>query len=751
MGSDLTSCAFSARLFALVLGCSLGTTVPTMAQAPGELVEWRAEALNRGEAAVALSQFYATMYNSAQIATREVLVEKGDTPTQIMQREGSWPAYLGPSNRLLDSVVCDLNPSFCRREKTAASGERLTDFSRNVAATEPTDGNWVGLQPGAMLRIPDYSVERIYETIATSEAYLAKRYGDQARIERTDALAALYCNQPSVACPDQPVLTWEGDSRPPILQFDPRLFDPATDGATVPKDVMAAFFDSKARTVLAAVPYLRLRQNLALPRIGNPAMIGLDDIQQKLDSNMLVAPGLRTESTEGLQDWNRAFFDRMKFLPESPDLEEELSTRIVTIYHFDKQAQLQHCMFQNLAGIELFEWREGQDGQPAEPVAVTPASDMSDCLKVKGVAVESKDHGTHTLGLLVGQLATFTKALPVDVTYFKVVHVPLNAAQFESGNAPEAVNRIGPVLATLGVTTPAPDVVSMSLSWPAVGMDILDQNVLSKEDLITFVVAAPKQEGQNECARGPAGIKWSNGDFAQNVISVVGLNLGGLPGQSDIVLLEGAGTGSNCHEIGAFGALYGPIGDRNAVGELTGASQATPVVAATVAELIRRLPTGGPIPGRIGKHLIASAWFAPDLINRAKATLLDASTALRAEQDIIVTKSGCLILGEFVRINDSAGKKSDFFYAIENERQHVAPQSDLLSFRFLDADRVLVVRLVGEDIRVEIGDWQSGMNRRTIQFFPDDIADTGCDGITHDLRDISVSDVDQLIISKLGD
>lgn len=743
-----------ARPLAVVLlaGNALWTSLPAAAQAPDELVDWRTEAMNRDEAAGALSRFYATMYNSGQLATRAVEVQQGDTPADIMRREGSWPAYLGQANRLLDAVLCDLNPGVCRRDRAAASGGVLTDLSRNVAATTPTDGDWNGLRPGDMLRIPDYTVEQSYETISTSAGYLAKRYGDQTRTVPTGALATLICNQLSTACHDQPALTWTGDGNPPILRFDPRFLEPEPEGITIPSAVAGAYLNSGAGSLLVAIPYLSLRQNLALPRTGDPARIGLDEIQRTIPANVLVAPQLRTESADGLRDRNRAVLDRMSFLPPDPETDAEPTDRIVTIYHFDKQARLQHCVFQNLEGVELYEWREGENGAAPGPEEVIPAEPATDCTLVEKRAVESQDHGTHTLGLLVGQLEAYARALPPGITYFRVVHVPLNSAQFESGSAPEATNRIGPVLAALGVSTPNPEVVSMSLSWPATGMEILNDSVLSKEDLITFVVAAPRQEGHNECARGPAGIKWTNGSFADNVISVVGLNLVGPPEQAEIVLLDEAGTGSRCHEIGAFGALFGPVGDTNAIGELRGASQATPLVAATVAELIRRLPQDHPEPRSIGIHLVSTAWFSPEMIDRAKATLLDSSGAVRTGADLIVTSTGCRVYGTYVRIKNDLNDTDSYNYSIDGGTVSVKSRHDLLSFRNLDDERVLVVRLLGGDVRIEIGDRQRGMNNRTIQFSPDRVDDSlgPCDDIDLGSHNISVASVDQLIIRKLG-
>jgi Subtilase family len=737
---------------ALLLAFGVCVPIPAAAQDAVSPVDWKAEAVDRGEAAVALSGLYATLYNSGQIVTRQVEVGKGDTPAGIMRREGSWPAYLGPANRMLDAVVCNLNPSVCQRERIPATGAMLSDISQNVAATVPTDGDWRGLRSGAMLTIPDYSIEQIYETISTSEGYLAKRYYDQdIRILRTGALADLYCNQQPAACPDRPAVTWESEAAPPILQFDPTLYDPARDGDWVPKEVVAAFLDPDARSILVAVPHMRLRQNLSLPRVSNPARIGLDEIQQRQDGRMLVVPELRTESTEGLQDWNRALLDRMQLLSSVQTEPEETSDRIVTIYHFDKGANLQHCLFGNLKGVELLEWRDAENGRTAGPVPVSLAG-AADCALVEGAAIRSKDHGTHTLGLLVAQLEAYARALPPDVTYFRVVHVPLSASEFESGTAPEASGRIRPVLELL-IPPNEPDVVSMSLSWPATGMDALNQLVLAKEELITFVVAAPRLEGPNECARGPAGIKWPSGSFAENVISVVGLTLSGSPEAPEVGTVADAGTGSKCHEIGAFGTLFGPIGDSNAVDEMTGASQATPVVAATVAELIRRLPTDSPRPDSIADHLIASAWFDPDLINMAKGTLLDSGNLLiTADTDLIITNSGCQVLGDYVQIKDSAGANGEFFFKIGADTRRVPSRRKLLSFRNLDGNKVLVVS-VNDDpvgVNVEVGERQSGMNNRTIQFSPTHLSQDQCDGITLGSDTIPVSVVDQLIVSKLG-
>lgn len=745
----------------------LGATFQARADDAPSRVIWKTEATQPDQAGMALSQYYAALFNTGQLSTREVRVAAGETPTDVLQREGSWPAFIGPANQLMDSILCDLNRTTCERSRSYASGKELTDIARNVGTTEPSDGDWRGLQADALLAVPDYVIEARYETIVTSRDYVNRKFGKGPVLQPTGAFAAIYCNLNLSVCPGRSPLTWDVMRGAPILLFDPQLYAPEPDDAGLPKGVVEEFTAPDARAVLLAVPILHLRQDISLPVNGNEARFGIDDLQSSLPRNLITSRPLRGESALALQDLNRANLDRMSFLPDDGPVaheQEELNIRPVTIYHFDRQAKFQHCIFQNLNGVQLFEWRS-DDAGAGRPEELSLPDAATGCVLTQGTARRAEDHGTHTLGLLVSQLEAFASRLPVsEVPYFNVVHVPLDGSVFEIAANTSDAGQMERVLSSMRGARPTPDVVSMSLSWPATNGGLLDEKILVLEDLVTFVVAAPDQEALHECARAPAGIKDDEGKPARNVISVIGLKVPDASGQS-VALLDGAGAGSKCHEIGAFGELFGPVGEATAVGRLAGSSQATPIVAATVAELMRRLPVHRPSPRRISFRLVSTGWFSPEMINAAKATLLDSRVALSTAEDLIVTNSGCKVFGQFSSIkNADQTKRDNYIFQVDDgtrlfikgtdSREGEGDGRQLLSFRNIDDARVIVVYLQGGDIFVEVGQREVRvMNSKFIQFGVDrvDAADGTCDAIDPQRQYISIADVKELTIRKFGE
>jgi hypothetical protein len=450
----------------------------------------------------------------------------------------------------------------------------------------------------------------------------------------------------------------------------------------------------------------------------------------------------------------------MTLIAPVSDPPDPVNDRVVTVYHFDKKAALTHCVFQNLVGVQLFEWQKGTNHRPDGPVMVDSAGPQEDCVLVGATASRARDHGTHTLGLLVAQLEEFARSLPPsDFPYFNVVHVPLPGAQFEGDSGDGDGVSIQDVFAKMGLSSLHPDVVSISLSWlPSEGRDMA-RAILDSKDITTFVVAAPQQEAQNECTRAPAALRTAGGELAENVISVVGLDLADLSDPTSVTVLQDAGTGDSCHEIGAFGKLVGPIGDSNAVGELAGSSQATPVVAATVAEMVRRLQPDEPEPRDIGVRLVGTGWLGPDFPHVAKATLLDSASALSTSEALVVTGTGCKALGTFAAIkNETKSENDNYIYLVGGGQKRFITAADqdtrdLLSFRNLDDTTVIVAHTFGGKYTVEVGVRQSAMERKFIEFDISalDPARGACDGFVLGHQFIPVKDVDQLVISKLGD
>ncbi len=118
-------------------------------------LDWRSSPGDEVKIAAEISLLYQTLYNTGNLATREVPNPEGLFLERLMRQEGVFFGAYFPQN--LDNVLCDLNTHICSRERYPVSEKQLLDLSAHVGGLESSPSRWrFRGHPDLKVRIPDY-------------------------------------------------------------------------------------------------------------------------------------------------------------------------------------------------------------------------------------------------------------------------------------------------------------------------------------------------------------------------------------------------------------------------------------------------------------------------------------------------------------------------------------------------------------------------------------------------------------------
>jgi subtilisin family serine protease len=108
-----------------------------------------------------ISDLYLTLYNSGNLAVRQVPLTDGFVET-LLREQGVVRGSFFPLE--LDALLCDLNPQVCSRIREPAAEKVLDDPSAHVGGYLASPGKWRPNE-GDLLAIPDYAFEK-FTTLA---------------------------------------------------------------------------------------------------------------------------------------------------------------------------------------------------------------------------------------------------------------------------------------------------------------------------------------------------------------------------------------------------------------------------------------------------------------------------------------------------------------------------------------------------------------------------------------------------------
>lgn len=606
---------------------------------------WVQDVTNRDEVQRELSRLYVELHERNVLPSRPVTIGKGDTPADVMIRGGAWPQWLdGRIELALDAALCDMNPDICTRRTVAASptkggGELLT-----VGKTRATPGDWSAAWPGKTLLVPDVKMSLDYAVVIRVPRKVGLNRSD-AEIVRTSDFLQLFCRQ----FPDNAEHCRSRNEKGAWEPTEPIVYQYSNDGGFDPDDFKAVSNPNLLRKLggdgggpkLLALPRLNLEINIEEQKLQT---IVQDSEAISIRGLIDKAPELEATSDAELADMRNGFKD-----DEGKPLihwSSDQPVRNVRIVHVDEKADLDHCMFRDLAMrglLKLQVWDSAArdfvpiDFEP-EIASTEPVAGAVPCGTLNPHALPQGNHGTHTLGLLA-KLATagdFPELAPdaspeqAHVWPVTIMHVPSANSDVGAREMIRALER---------ATLAWPDIVSMSLSWPSAGNGQI-ATVVRENLRFSLVIAAAGNQGERDrCSRLPACL-----DDAANVVSVVALE----PDESGALKLnDQSNAGAKHHDIGAVARnIVGPIqGDMT--GTMTGTSQAAPMVAATASYLMRQ-GVDDHLPVR--RRLLSTAGLQDDLLPFARVTIINAARAVDITHDHVELRDKCRMRGKLKRI-----------------------------------------------------------------------------------------------------
>ncbi|SMP81213.1 S8 family serine peptidase [Noviherbaspirillum suwonense] len=647
-------------MYSIGLASSL---VRSLATIRPPIIDFHTVGSKPSEIASDFKRLYLTLHSEGRLPLKSYPVDRFSTIEEVFRSNGLF--YGSPFPIELDSLVCDLNPNVCWRERQQVNAQErksgtsmrdaLLDAERPSGNLKPSSGNW-SVAPPTSLWLPSVRVEKqqgwiVYQkrsgedigAIVTNEFGSCDRFDDECR----QLIIGMNRNQK-----DRLTRAYSGAILLPKASYSVFGIDISTASEKVAGQLVEVKVDSRqgnGTLVLQANDVATIGKperpkeaeyRILLPRNSSGTPTNLDAVLKSLGPtasgstrvvpNQAPAPApapvagsqARCKGNEAnacemdpsdLAIYQKRLLNGIFFpyltLPHYPAIAIERPGRVGII---DTDLDLDHCAFNHL---KLKGRLKPVDTNV--PASAPMGLGHTPCKWLKPYREVTGSHGTHVAGLMVGQIGNESWGLNPFATLFAGrINTTTIGQQVQVSNLELAKllrNMLNAAIPLYGL-----DVVNLSIYYererigargpggigarPS-GDPLL--NVIRSDGYHTlFVVAAGNDSDDftDICDLRPACFD------LPNVISVAALD-GSAQGAA---LLTGADGGSNygnrVHVAAPGVDVLSPI-NGNYLGLLSGTSQAAPQVAA-IASILRSLKPNA-TPGDVKERLITCSYPVP--------------------------------------------------------------------------------------------------------------------------------------------
>lgn len=614
---------------------------------------WSSSTASLSESRDELSRLYISLNEISQLETVPAEMLPDDkTITDVMIRQGSWPAWHPSVDAQLEKVLCERNV--------------LAGNCRFVGGSDQL--KWLA-GPGDMLDVPNYTFTESYRTRVVPSTELTSGYVAAKASDWETFRCGL---DPTLPCPSTPVTDRTTAKQPLPLVLTKTALGSA---GALPDDLQAGLdgiLSENSDRRVVAYPELHLAQPLTVPLTGRNAPSEADFLKfrQNISPNALFVEGLQFESTTSEATSDPFLNDSVKLIERAMgfretdnsvvplNIEKGAQDKEIVIIHLDQKVDFTHCFFdQYLDHAAIYDLSKIGFAVVSLPDVLLKSNEHPCNMKILDGETPYAHHGTHTLGTFLRfmNLPDFHEQSAPDQKYSfaadntRIFHFPLLERNF-SLECPSCLIDLLSSFAAWNEIRMIDTIVVISASWDQLNADKIEEQFRNMKN-VTFIVAAPSGEGDEKCVRHPAAMDDGQGRALDNVISVVALDLDSTQGTEGYRLVkfkEGLGSYGSCHDIGAIGVQLGPTnGDKLAIRK--GSSQATPVIAAAVVNILRLAPE--PLsPKQLTARLIATAEPPETSLPAAQGRLINFVDASRFQESAIIVQADgnkCEYFGEF--------------------------------------------------------------------------------------------------------
>lgn len=615
-------------------------------------ITWSARAASQSEAARAQEALLLTLYNTGRLPLRTERLGRGELPGDVLRRSGVW---VGNVSAGVNALLCDLNPTVCRRARTEAGSRTRRKETTHVAGHRIGGAVRWTASAGDTLTIPNVKIIQIFRQ-------------EDGRDFPDGAGALIGAGQVSrvPACLDR-----SGD----VCVTDYAIAPAAEDRTrTALKNGLRSVtkvlprFSTEASDAFALVPHLTARLRVSetpyayyarLPRAdahgfddpGYRRLLGGigDNIQGRFSGAIKSLP-----SGEPQFHRQRAFFEQFFNIARHGEPAPHLNGRPITIVVVDHKPDITHCDFDS-ARIELLREPgtfEAATVLPDPGVAQTTATAVEDC-DVRESPWLREFHGTHILGLAAarrnnkggaGLLSHF------DNVDFKVIPIDIDRLRGDENYVAELSVSLREAVFDYGANI-------INLSWaytPVDGggqrdeiRDLIDQ---TRNFVVWFAAAGNEGNDANQgvCNTRPACFSHPN---VAGIVAVERTEDGAG------YRLLGGGTETNIgwrsFDMAAPGRdIWSTVG-RHEMAAASGTSQST-IIATSAVALVMSKETM--TPRAAIERLVYTSTLVPSLKHGMKGGIVDVSAALKLDSDQLWLTDGCAYIGRALSLKFDNGE-----------------------------------------------------------------------------------------------
>ena len=584
---------------------------------PVATLTWQSIGENAREIARDFERLYLTLYNTGNLATKQIENLKGVYVETLVREAGLFHGAYFPET--IDSLLCDLNRDVCKRRLVPAPASALDSPTSHVGGYLPSAGIWT-FSAGATLTVPDYNFE--------SFTSLRKTPVDAGWTpDRFDPPESLDCSK------------WRMDCATLVRRFNRSLITLDKKGPQTAVLPVAGYTSeiplrpdtsSKYSAVLEG---LSERQGVIERRFAVPDTVEFHHgwtAQFKAES----PTDLTIQALEpSLRSIGRA---RAYSVSEEPRFDQQVELFKLISHPFAADETLPSPFNRD---VEILVLDSDYDREHCDlPDGPTAAAAADDCTEIVPSPHPLNDHGAHVVGLIAAPMNH--RGIVGLNPNAKVKFEPIDRTFSTDGEVADIQLK----LELAGTSEVRVANASWGFDRQISGGDL--RNLMENLEDNLLVVAAAGNEGQNvtdDCRIFPACLH----DF-DNVITVVGINRD----PEDPELWQGPTEASNSSpnfHIAAIADNVLSTVPNNRLGHLSGTSQAAPQVTAAASIIYSAaehvfgelLEHGERLPPKIVKHrLIYTADLFPGLQTVVMSGRLNVRRAIGIFDSVIVLRDG---------------------------------------------------------------------------------------------------------------